>query len=159
MRLILLIPFFSLILCTGCMQSENSHSSNKTQNNTIKQSEELNEIMEKIDNGDTSVELTISQKAYTVIKNNCMNCHRPYHIDWEITDSHWLADSVYNFYIKPHDSQPENPRSARIIDRLATHGTGSLYGAANMPENGTLSEDDFNTLEDWVEYLIEEKNK
>ena len=159
MRLLLIIPFFSICLLSSCMQSDNSHSSDKSRNDTIQQMEELNEIMERIDNGDTSVELTISQKAYAVIEPNCMNCH--HHRDWQIEDSYWLQDTSYNYYISPHSSRPEDSRSARIIDRLAIHGTGSIWDSlgATMPQNGTLSEEDFIKLDDWVQYLIEEKNK
>ena len=158
MKSILLIHFVLMICITGCMQTDNSHSSDKSRNETLQQIEEINDLIERIEDGDTSVELTVSQQAFTVINNNCLSCH--YHESWQIEDSYWLDDSIYSYYISPHSSQPDNSRSARIIDRLAIYGTGTIWDdkVANMPQNGTLSEDDFNKLDAWVQYLINQKN-
>ena len=150
MKIISLITLSTFLHMVSCVQTDNSHSSDKTRNTSIKQLNEINELQEKSDSGDTSVELTVSQKAFLVLSNNCTGCH--YHSSWEINDDFWLNDSVFSLYIEPDSSN-----NSRIIDRLSNWGTG-VYGAANMPQNGTLSEEDYTKLNNWVKYLIEQKD-
>jgi hypothetical protein len=101
-----------LIFLSGCGQSYNS--------NTF----------------DESV-ISNSNQAYTVIKNQCTNCHSGYHSGWASysTDQDWVNAGLV---------VSGNASSSLFMNRIKNEG-------GNMPLNGpALTDTDYQTLKDWI---------
>ena len=148
----LLLIFISVLFHHGCMQSENSHSSDKSTNQTIKDLEELQKLIDLSNSEDSETTLTVSQKAYDLMGSKCINCHVPFHFNWQINDNYWLTNEYEYDLIKMSDG---NPNSTKFIDRLAVWGTDTT---TPMPQDGApLTEEEYNTFVDWIKFLNEQK--
>mgnify|MGYP000860953027 CR=1 FL=1 len=114
----------SLINFYGCMQVQNTSSNDR----------------EYYTNTEIDASTPAGQRlsaAYTVIKNNCVNCHSNMNLT---TDTDWINSGYVS---------PGNATSSIIYCRIK----GSNCGAEDMPKNSSMSQTDANTIKTWINNL------
>jgi len=118
-----------LLFLLGCVQDYNSHSGDRTRYGTRPRP------TRSADPGSRRL-----AKAYSVIEKNCLTCHLNFHNAWanNTTDQAWKNTGLIN---------PGDPFSSRLITKLQNLG-------GNMPfQNAPISEDDLNTLVEWINLM------
>lgn len=81
-------------------------------------------------------------KAFSILKKNCNNCHTGYHQGWNsfTNDQKWINAKLIN---------KSDSISSFLIQKLQNTG-------GNMPLSGqSLSEEDFDSLSDWIDQMDE----
>jgi len=122
-----LLPLF---LLWGCIQDYNSSSGDRERYSPIPKIPQNRQ-----DPGQTRL-----ANAFKVIGENCLTCHFGFHNTWasNTTDEAWKNTGLVI---------PGDPFSSRLITKLQNIG-------GNMPfQSPPLSEDDFNTLVEWINLM------
>jgi hypothetical protein len=124
-----MIRLFILLLLSGCIQDYNSSSGDR---------ERFGKRPTPTRSGNPEDERF--GRAFTIISNNCLSCHFGFHNRWasNTTDNAWKISGLVI---------PGDPFSSRLITKLQNIG-------GNMPfQSPPLSEDDFNTLVEWINLM------